>query len=86
MTSHFKVLYITYHKKVYSACLMILKNQALAEEAAQEAFTRAYESIDTLKDPSKFGAWVASIATKISINIYNRNKKIVSIETQGILD
>ncbi|MGI6587673.1 MAG: RNA polymerase sigma factor [Peptococcia bacterium] len=73
----FKILYLKYYQKVYITCFLILKNSALAEEATQEAFLKAYMNIHTLKDPEKFGAWVAAIATKHAINLYNRNKKVL---------
>lgn len=79
---HFRVWYAAYYKRVYHSCLLILKNPALAEDATQDAFLKAYESIDTLKDPEKFGPWVAAIATKKAINIYNRNKRIYQIDGQ----
>lgn len=86
MSSHFQVLYVTYYQRVYASCLLILKNHAIAEEATQEAFIKAFECIHTLREPSKFGAWIASIATRIAINIYNRDKKVVLMDNQEVLD
>lgn len=86
MDLSFKFLYGTYYKKVYNTCLMILKNPSLAEEATQESFINAYKKIDTLKDPTKFGSWIASIAAKYSLNLYNRNKKILYVEKDDVLD
>jgi len=80
----FKNFYLKYYQKVFVTCLLILKNTALAEDATQEAFIKAYLNIHTLKDPEKFGAWVAAIATKHSINVYNRNKRILCIEEQKL--
>lgn len=80
----FKALYMKYYQRVFNTCYLILKNSALAEEATQEAFLKAYTHIQTLKDPEKFGAWVASIATKQAINIYNRNKKVFAIGEQEL--
>ena len=86
MSSYFKVLYTTYYKRVYSTCLLILKNHSLAEEAAQEAFIKAYNNIDKLKDPSKFGPWVASIASNCAIDLYKSNKNVLIIEDNETLD
>jgi RNA polymerase sigma-70 factor (ECF subfamily) len=80
----FKVLYMKYYQKVYITCFLILKNSALAEEATQEAFLKAYMKIHTLKDSKKFGAWVAAIATKHAINLYNRNKKVLIFDDQEL--
>jgi RNA polymerase sigma-70 factor (ECF subfamily) len=82
----FRLLYLKYYQKVFSTCLLILKNSALAEEATQEAFLKAYTNLHTLREPEKFGAWVAAIGSKQAINMYNRNKKSLTIgEEEKIL-
>lgn len=77
---------MTYYKKVYTASYMILRNHALAEEIAQETFMIACEKIDTLREPAKFPSWVTSIAVHKSINLSERNKKIIPIDDEAILD
>lgn len=39
----------------------LLGNRTEAEEAAQEAFCRAWQRLSTLQDPAKFRVWVAGI-------------------------
>jgi RNA polymerase sigma-70 factor, ECF subfamily len=39
----------------------LLGNESDAEEALQEAFFRAYRSLDRCRDPARFGAWLFSI-------------------------
>jgi RNA polymerase sigma-70 factor (ECF subfamily) len=39
----------------------LLGNENDAEEALQEAFFRAYRSLDRCRDPQRFGAWLFSI-------------------------
>jgi RNA polymerase sigma-70 factor (ECF subfamily) len=41
--------------------LSFLKNEADAEEVAQEAFLKAYRSLASFRGDSKFGTWVISI-------------------------
>lgn len=77
---------MTYYKKVYSTSYMILRNHALAEEITQETFMTAYEKIDTLRDPAKFSSWVTSIAANKAISLCTRNKKVVAIDEEAILD
>ena len=38
-----------------------LGTHADAEEVAQESFLRAYEGLDTLREPAKFGPWFIAI-------------------------
>jgi RNA polymerase sigma-70 factor (ECF subfamily) len=66
--------------------LIILKDPILAEEAAHDAFLKAYEKLETLKEPKKFGAWVAMIAFNHSKNLYNKNKRTVPIENHELID
>lgn len=39
----------------------LLGNESDAEEALQEAFFRAYRSLDRCREPGRFGAWLFSI-------------------------
>ena len=62
----------------------------MAEEATQEAFVKAFNKFDTLRDRSKFGSWVCSIAVNVckdllkrvivdrqrNVSIYDRDGKI----------
>ena len=86
INEYFKVLYITHFEKVYTTCYMILRNHALAEEVTQETFMSAYEKIDTLRDPGKFSSWVGSIAANKAVSLCQRNKKVIPINEEAILD
>jgi RNA polymerase sigma-70 factor (ECF subfamily) len=50
-----------YERSVYMMALSFLKNEADAEDAAQEAFLKAYRSLSNFRGESKFGTWVISI-------------------------
>jgi len=86
MSSSFEILYSTYVKKIYSTCLLILKSHHLAEEAVQESFISAYNNMHKLKDPAKFEAWIASIATNCAIDLYKTNQKLIPIENNEVID
>lgn len=43
-----------------------LGNPALADEATQETFVRAYAKQETLRDPAKMGSWLLGIARRVS--------------------
>lgn len=51
-----------YERSVYMTALSLLKNEADAEEIAQEAFLKAFRNIATFRAESKFGTWLISIA------------------------
>lgn len=77
-------LYEDNYNRVYKTALKIVIDKGLAEDVAQEAFVSAFLNIKTLKDKSKFSAWVCSIAENVAKNVLkqkvNRNNRIVSFE------
>ncbi|GMV92886.1 MAG: hypothetical protein AMXMBFR82_26640 [Candidatus Hydrogenedentota bacterium] len=58
----FGVLVRRYFPMVRAVALARLGNADDADDAAQESFVRAFERLDTLREPAKFGAWVIAIA------------------------
>ncbi len=51
-----------YERRVYMMTLSFLKNEADAEDAAQEAFLKAYRNLGSFRGEAKFGTWLVSIA------------------------
>ena len=64
-----------YGKVVHTLCYRLLKDRARAEDVMQETFKKAYETIDTLHDPKRLGAWLNSIARNRSIDILRAEKR-----------
>ena len=52
---------------VIAACRRILGSPTDAQDAAQEAFVRAYQSLATYRGDGPFGAWVRRIAVRIAV-------------------
>lgn len=51
-----------YERRVYSAALAILRNQADAEDAAQEAMLKAFRHIRQFRAEARFSTWLIQIA------------------------
>jgi RNA polymerase sigma-70 factor (ECF subfamily) len=51
-----------YERRVYVMALSFLHNEADAEDAAQEAFLKAFRKLSSFRGESKFGTWLVSIA------------------------
>jgi RNA polymerase sigma-70 factor (ECF subfamily) len=51
-----------YERRVYAMALSFLHNEADAEDAAQEAFLKAFRNLATFRNEAKFGTWLTSIA------------------------
>ena len=65
----FEELVVRYHRMALAAAYRTVSSPADAEDAVQDAFIAAWLKLDTLREPSKFGAWVCRIAK-------NRAKKL----------
>ena len=50
-----------YERSVYVMALSLLKNEADAEDAAQEAFLKAYRNLKGFRAEAKFSTWLISI-------------------------
>jgi RNA polymerase sigma-70 factor, ECF subfamily len=50
-----------YERRVYVMALSFLHNEADAEDAAQEAFLKAFRNLSSFRGDSKFGTWLVSI-------------------------
>lgn len=56
-----------------------------AAEATQEAFLRAFERFDTLREPAKFSAWVGSIAINLARDIFRRRRREISSDAKTLV-
>lgn len=55
-------------RRVFQIALSILRNSADAEDVAQEAFLRAYQKFDSLREAEKFRVWVNRIVFRLALN------------------
>jgi RNA polymerase sigma-70 factor, ECF subfamily len=60
-THEFHTLIQPYERSVYSMALSMLQNEADAEDAAQEAFLKAFRNLDKFRGEAKFSTWLISI-------------------------
>jgi len=73
------------HKRfVFTMALKFAKNREDAEEIAQDCFVKAYRSLGTFKNTSKFSTWLYTI-TYTTAMTYLRKKKVAtsSIDDEG---
>jgi len=74
-SSYFGILYKRYSSKVYAKCISLLKDEARAEDAAQEIFTKIYLNLAKFTGKSKFSTWIYSITYNYCIDVIRKNKK-----------
>ncbi|MEJ2447293.1 MAG: sigma-70 family RNA polymerase sigma factor [Anaerolineales bacterium] len=72
-----------YQKPVFSVCYRMLGTSTAAEDAAQEAFIRAYQALDRYDPERSFATWLLSIASNYSIDqIRKRKVTILSMDSE----
>jgi len=70
----FESLYYRYKDDVFSLCLNLTNNQALAEDITHDAFLRMRDHIRTLRDVSVFRSWLFAIARNLTYKTLRKNR------------
>lgn len=70
-----------YQRAVIGSAYKVLRDFALAEDAAQDAFVSAWMSLDKLRDTSRFGAWVCRISRNRAVNIASKYRDYIDFDT-----
>lgn len=79
----FSELVEIYQRPVYNLCYRMLGNAQEAEDAAQEAFLRAFNGIKRYDPDRKFATWLLSIAANYCID-QHRRKRFVNVDLDAI--
>lgn len=64
----FEQLVEVYERPGIATAYRLLGNSHDAQEVVQEAFLRAFRSLERLKEPSRFGPWFLRIVSNLSLN------------------
>jgi RNA polymerase sigma-70 factor, ECF subfamily len=70
----FAALYQTHYRQVRSLCRQLLGAAERAEDAAQEAFIRAYRGFAAYDAGQPFGPWIMKIARNHCLDILRRRQ------------
>ena len=71
----FEILYREYYARVFGLCRRLLNSGELAEDAAQEAFMRAYKAFGKYDPEQPFWQWIAAIANHHCIDLIRRQSR-----------
>ena len=66
-----------YQTPVYNLAYRMLNNAGEAEEAAQEAFIRAYTRLHTYNPDHKFSTWMLSITSNYCIDLIRKRRALL---------
>ncbi len=64
----FDQLVLNYQDRIYSLCYRFMGNREDADDAAQEAFMRAYRALKDFRGEAAFGTWLYRIAVNVCKN------------------
>lgn len=78
--NRFEVLVRRYERLVFSIALHALHDRDQAEDAAQNAFMKAYMHLDSYNPEFKFSTWLSRITLNTCIDMQRRNRESVPIE------
>ncbi len=79
-TNEFHVLIRPYERSVYAMALSLLQNEADAEDAAQEAFLKAFRHLASFRAEAKFSTWLISI-TLNQARSRLRQRKVLKLQS-----
>lgn len=66
-----------YQGPVYNLAYRMLNNSGEAEEAAQEAFIRAYTRLESYNPAHKFSTWMLSITSNYCIDLIRKRRALL---------
>jgi RNA polymerase sigma-70 factor (ECF subfamily) len=75
-TAAYDYLVSKYMKRVVSIAWGLVRNAHDAEDLAQEAFVRAYETIGRFKTGEPFGPWIFRIVTNLSLDVLKHRRRV----------
>lgn len=74
-----------YYNLMVAIAYSVLTDHHLAQDAAQETFTRALQNLEKLKRKQRFAFWLAGICRNVAHDMAKAKSKYVSIEEHSPL-
>lgn len=79
-----KIIFEKFYHRVYRAAYYVVKDHHLAHDVVQETFIKAFKKIHVLKDESKLGAWLGTIATRTAIDLLRKENKRNDVQVNDV--
>lgn len=64
-----------HHAPIHGLCLSMLGSSAEADDAAQDAFLKAYGSLSKFRGDSTFGSWLYRVAANVCLDRLRKRKR-----------
>ena len=75
----FEALVVDNQQKVYNLALKMTKNEEDAMDVSQEAFLKAYRSLDKFRGDSRFSVWLYRMTYNLCIDLLRRRTRTGSV-------
>ncbi len=72
-------------RMVYAVCLRVLREPATAQDAAQQAYLRAFRRLRDLDEPAAFPGWMRRIAITAALNL-QRARRVTFLRLDDLPD
>jgi RNA polymerase sigma-70 factor (ECF subfamily) len=81
----FEVLVGRYQRQATSVAFRMLSNREDAMDVVQDAFLKAYDKLDSLSEPARFGPWLLRIVGNLALNFRRARslRRTDSLEAPG---
>lgn len=76
----FRILVDVHRDRVYSLALRILADAATAEEAAQDAFVKAWRALPSFRGDSRFSTWIYRITYRTALDHRQARRRVTTRE------
>ncbi len=75
-SKYFEVLYNRYYSKVLNRCFSFVKDKSIAEDLAEDIFSKTFEKLPSFKSQSSFSSWLYAITYNHCIDYLRERKKL----------
>ena len=82
----FDILVVKYQDRLVYSVYKFCKDYELSQDIAQEAFVKAYRSIDKFRGDSSFYTWIYRIAINTAKNYFSNKSRGAEVYNEDILD
>lgn len=85
----FRLIFERYSRPLISYIYGLVGERGLAEEAAQEAFVRAYRNLHVYRSETKFSTWLFGIARNVARELlaaHRRDERRIELDSETITE
>lgn len=80
----FRTLVDRESQAVISVCQRIVRDPVEAQDAAQDAFVRAYRALATYRGDGSFGAWLRRIAVRVAVARLAARPDVIRLDAEAL--